>query len=156
MAQYAKHKDSGARSGRHQETLIMVRETAQEPQVLRMERTEEEKRRRHAEGDKGAKFSAAKEMKPRHDGITNTLTSSQKDNLVCENGGWRIRKLTPRECFRLMDVDDEDIDKIFAAKIPKTQCYKLAGNSLVVSCFYHLLRKLLIEKDNESKQLELF
>lgn len=69
---------------------------------------------------------------------------------------WRIRKLTPRECFRLMDVDDKDIDKIQAAGIPKTQQYKLAGNSIVVSCLYHLFRKMFVETGNESNQQELF
>lgn len=127
-----------------------------EPQVLRMERTEEEKLRRHEEGDRGAKFSAAKEMRPRRDGVANTLTSSTKDNLLREGTGWRIRKLTPRECFRLMDVDDADIDKIQAAGIPKTQQYKLAGNSIVVSVFYHILRKMLIEPADENPQLSLF
>ena len=39
---------------------------------------------------------------------------------------YRIRKLTPRECFRLMDVDDADINKIQAAGISNSQQYKLA------------------------------
>lgn len=67
-------------------TFIMEREIT-ESNVLRMERTEEERQRRHNEGDKGAKFSAAKELKPRRDGISNTLTSSAKDNLLLEKDG---------------------------------------------------------------------
>lgn len=54
----------------------------------------------------------------------------------------RIRKLTPRECFRLMDCDDEIIDKIQEAGISNTQQYKLAGNSIVVNVLYHLFRKM--------------
>ena len=69
---------------------------------------------------------------------------------------YRIRKLTPTECFRLMDVDDEDIEKMKQAGIAKTNLYKLAGNSIVVSCMFHLFRKLFIEKGNEKQQLELF
>ena len=46
---------------------------------------------------------------------------------------FRIRKLTPRECFRLMDVSDKDIDTIQAAGISDSQQYKLAGNSIVVN-----------------------
>ena len=45
---------------------------------------------------------------------------------------FRIRKLTARECFRLMGVPDADIDKIQAAGISESQQYKLAGNSIVV------------------------
>lgn len=69
---------------------------------------------------------------------------------------FRIRKLTPRECFRLMDVDDADIDRIQAAGISKTNQYKLAGNSIVVSCLYHIFRKMFVEKGNEAQQLSLF
>ena len=69
---------------------------------------------------------------------------------------YRIRKLTPRECFRLMDVDDADIDKIQAAGISNSQQYKLAGNSIVVNVLYHLFRKMFVETENESQQLTLF
>lgn len=44
----------------------------------------------------------------------------------------RIRKLTPRECWRLMGFSDEDFDKAKAAGISDTQLYKQAGNSIVV------------------------
>lgn len=103
-------------------------------------------------------------------GTSNVITSCLKDNYVMEqnlkmdkgclvdNEGkrYRIRKLTPRECFRLMDVKDEDIDKIQQAGIAKTNQYKLAGNSIVVSPMYHIFRKLFVEKENENQQLELF
>ena len=76
-----------------------------------------------------------------------------------EGKKFRIRKLTPRECFRLMGVDDADIDKIQAAGISNSSQYKLAGNSIVVDNLYHLFRKLFVEKgpDEEwGKQLSLF
>ena len=72
------------------------------------------------------------------------------------NSGFRIRKLTPTECFRLMDVSDKDIDKLLNSGISNSQLYKLAGNSIVVSCLYHIFRKLFIETENDSRQLELF
>ncbi|MBR6250093.1 MAG: DNA cytosine methyltransferase [Bacteroidales bacterium] len=52
--------------------------------------------------------------------------------------GCRVRKLTERECFRLMGVADKDIDTIQATGISKTQQYKLAGNSIVVDVLYHI------------------
>ena len=45
---------------------------------------------------------------------------------------YRIRKLTSRECFRLMCVSDADIDKIKASGVSESQQYKMAGNSIVV------------------------
>lgn len=74
---------------------------------------------------------------------------------------FRIRKLTPRECFRLMDVDDSDIDKIQESGLSNSAQYKLAGNSIVRSCLYHIFRKMFIEtepdmKKGEAEQLSLF
>lgn len=78
----------------------------------------------------------------------------------------RVRKMTPREAFRLMDVDDSDIDKIMNAtetvtlkngtvktkkSISKTACYKLAGNSIVVSVLYHIFRTMFIPNQLENK-----
>jgi site-specific DNA-cytosine methylase len=62
---------------------------------------------------------------------------------------FRIRKLTPRECFRLMGVDDKDVDKIQAAGVSNSAQYKLAGNSIVVDPLFHLFRKMFIETDEE-------
>lgn len=67
-----------------------------------------------------------------------------------------IRKLTERECFRLMDVSESDIDKIQAAGISRTQQYKMAGNSIVVAVLYHIFRKMFVETQCETRQLKLF
>ena len=90
---------------------------------------------------------------------------------------YRIRKLTPRECGRLMGVDDEDIDKMINAKVilrptkgkaverpmPKTQLYKMFGNSIVVDCLYYVFRNMFIPEyqtpkasSGEGMQLKLF
>lgn len=53
----------------------------------------------------------------------------------------RIRKLTPRECFRLMDVLDSDID-IILNTVSNSQAYKLAGNSIVVNVLVEIFKKL--------------
>lgn len=139
-----------------------------EPNVLRAERTEECKKLRKQNGDKGMKFNDGnKQYSPRTDGISNTLSTITKDNMLAvpelrmedgclvdkEGRRYRIRKLTPTECFRLMDVDDSDIEKMKQAGIAKTNLYKLAGNSIVISCMYHLFRKLFIEKDCETQTL---
>lgn len=67
---------------------------------------------------------------------------------------YRIRKLTPRECFRLMDMPEENIDKIQAAGISESQQYKLAGNSIVVSCMFYIFENLFI--NNEKPEGLLF
>lgn len=88
----------------------------------------------------------------------------------------RVRKMTPREALRLMDVTDSDIDKMMKATetvtlksgkvkekkaISKTALYKLAGNSIVVSCLYHIFRTMFIPDQPENnnshpKQLTIF
>ena len=74
---------------------------------------------------------------------------------------FKIRKLTPRECFRLMGVDDKDIDTIQASGISNSAQYKLAGNSIVVDTLFHIFRKMFIETGpdvakGEAQQLSLF
>ena len=61
-----------------------------------------------------------------------------------ENCEYRIRKLTPRSCGRLMDVKDEDIDKILAVN-SNTQAYKEFGNSIVVSVLCGIFSQLNIK-----------
>lgn len=76
--------------------------------------------------------------------------------MVADEQMFWIRKLTERECFRLMGVSEDDIDKIQSASVSKTQQYKMAGNSIVVDVLYHIFRKLFVDKENENKQLTLF
>ena len=68
--------------------------------------------------------------------ISNCLTTVQKDNLVVNN--YSIRKLTPQECFRLMDFPD-DFD--FSC-VSDSQAYKQAGNSIVVNVLSEIIKKL--------------
>ena len=77
-------------------------------------------------------------------GTSNTITTVQKDNYVVEPT-FRIRKLTPRECFRLMGMRDDDIDKIQAAGISNTQQYKMAGNSIVINVLEAIFKNLFME-----------
>ena len=73
------------------------------------------------------------------------------------NTDFRIRKLTERECFRLMGVRDADIDKIKASGISKTQMYKMAGNSIVCDVLMAIFDKLLIHTEpNRETQLRIF
>ena len=119
--------------------------------------------------------------------ISNSITSVQKDNYIFETqnncnmeeekkvnpprpegkgwcwdenkGKWyRIRKLTPRECFRVMDVSDADFDKLLVMEttgkdnkmkrvISDSQLYKMAGNSIVVSCLDLIFENLFFPKE---------
>ena len=92
--------------------------------------------------------STVQRLEPKFDGRTNTLTSVQKDNYVCEVGkhndiinNIKIRKLTPKECFRLMGFDDSDYEA--ASKVvSNSQMYKQTGNSIVVDVLYYILVEL--------------
>ena len=59
---------------------------------------------------------------------------------------YRIRKLTPLECFRLMGVSDEDAFKMMEIN-SNTQCYKQAGNSIVVDVMVEMFKKLNIHNN---------
>lgn len=58
---------------------------------------------------------------------------------------FRIRKLTPRECWRLMGIDDECFDKAQQVN-SNSQLYKQAGNGIVVDVLYYIFKELF--KDN--------
>ena len=64
----------------------------------------------------------------------------------------RIRKLTPKECWRLMDFTDEEYEAAEKAGVSKTQLYKQAGNSIVVSCLAHIFRELLKDTEYEPEE----
>lgn len=121
--------------------------------------------------------------------ISNSITSVLKDNYIFETqnncymeeekkvkpprpegkgwcwdenkGKWfRIRKLTPRECFRVMDVSDADFDKLLVMEttgkdnkmkrvISDSQLYKMAGNSIVVSCLDLIFENLFFPTKRE-------
>ena len=75
-------------------------------------------------------------------GISPTLTASGESGAKKIFYDYRIRKLSPRECFKLMGLNDNDIDKIQAANISDTQQYKMAGNSIVVDVLEAIFRNL--------------
>ena len=88
------------------------------------------------------------------DGISRCLVVGSHGNsafftntAVTTPSGIRIRRLTERELYRLMDVDEADIDTLLAAPIPRTQHAKLAGNSIVVACLYYIFRNLFVDTE---------
>lgn len=144
-------------------------------------------------------------LEPNSQGLCNTLTSVQKDNLVmeerffkqaletlesgeCEVGDtidafngkvnktgisptittrpegfktailpvvyqYRIRKLTPKECWRLMDFTDEDFKKAEEVN-SNTQLYKQAGNSIVKNVLVAIIGQMIPGKEEVYKKLE--
>lgn len=95
-------------------------------------------------------------LEPNSQGICNTLTSVQKDNMVLETGvckidsQYRIRKLTPMECWRLMDFSDEDFHKAESVN-SNTQLYKQAGNSIVRNVLVAIFGQMIPGKENVYK-----
>lgn len=177
--------------------------------ILRNTRTEYGKRIRkayesHAISEKRGNMNT---MEPRTDGISNTLTTVQKDNMLLEAGGYcdmqhndsviwgglqehqhprndgispaltaamgmgggqtpiftersddmseneepqmeyRIRKLTPRECWRLMSFTDEDFNRAESVN-SNTQLYKQAGNSIVKNVLVAIFGQMIPGKEN--------
>ena len=80
-----------------------------------------------------------------------TLTTEGSE--ICKvESEYRIRKLTPKECWRLMDFKDEDFEK--ASKVnSNTQLYKQAGNSIVVNVLVAILGQLFEGKEDYYKKI---
>lgn len=79
------------------------------------------------------------------EGMAHTLTCGDGNAVITENV--RIRKLTPRECLRLMGWKDEQIDKIQNAKISGTQQYRQAGNGIVVQVLEAIFKALFLAEE---------
>ena len=77
--------------------------------------------------------------------VSPTIMTAQGGNrqpLVVDNVKWRIRKLTPKECWRLMGFSDEDCNRS-SDYVSDSSLYKQAGNSIVTSCLVAIFYSLL-------------
>lgn len=116
---------------------------------------------RHAEryGGRGHNFG----WKPTNgnvvaNAVTTHAGSRPADNYIkvpISEDSYRIRKLTPKECFRLMGVDNADSDKIIAV-LSNTRCYQVAGNSIVVDVLAGIFSQLFVGNSNTQQQIELY
>ena len=80
-------------------------------------------------------------------GVSKTLMGTDTMGTMQD---FRIRKLTPKECWRLMGFDDEDFEKAKASGVSNSQLYKQAGNSIVVNVLEGILRNLLMNTEDGS------
>ena len=81
--------------------------------------------------------------------VSPTLMAGEQDICRIENQ-YRIRKLTPLECWRLMDFSDDDFEK--AAKVnSNTQLYKQAGNSIVKNVLVAIIGQMITGKESAYK-----
>ena len=86
------------------------------------------------------------------EGKANTLSTSPQQAVITEDSNMeniRIRKLTPRECWRLMGFDDEDFNKARAVN-SDTQLYKQAGNSIVVNVLEAIMGNMNLIEDRSA------
>lgn len=90
--------------------------------------------------------------------VTTNAGNRPSDNYIkvpVSEDSYRIRKLTPKECFRLMGVADTDSDKMMAV-LSKSRCYQVAGNSIVVDVLAAIFDQLFNGNKNINQQTELF
>lgn len=85
-------------------------------------------------------------------GITNTITTSGELGVLLSEKLIKIRKLTPRECWRLQGFTDEQFDKAKASGLSDTQLYKQAGNAVTVNVVYEIGKAIMRGSyDSQSK-----
>ena len=88
---------------------------------------------------------------PRTDGISPCINAAAGmgggQTPIIVQPSYRIRKLTPRECWRLMGISDEDYDKA-AAVVSATQLYKQAGNALIPAIAEAILRPIFDRRND--------
>lgn len=72
----------------------------------------------------------------------NTCGGGQREVKIAEQNNYRIRKLTPREVWRLMCFEDTDIDNA-SEVVSNSQLYKQAGNSICVCVLEAIFGQML-------------
>lgn len=91
------------------------------------------------------------------EGICSTLDTMQgghREPKILEK--YRVRKLTPLECWRLMAFTDEDFYKAKNIGISNSQLYKQAGNSIVVKVLEGIFKELFLsEKETNKRDFEI-
>jgi DNA (cytosine-5)-methyltransferase 1 len=124
--------------------------------ALTERRTEEAKKiRREKRKETGKDWSPrrGKELVPREDGLGNCLTTGQtKEHLILEDD-FRIRKLTPLECERLMGLDDgwtkQGYENGKLVSLSNTRRYTLCGNGVVPQVVEEIMRRLMSNDEQE-------
>lgn len=79
-------------------------------------------------------------------GTLRTIDSCGDKRVLEVTDNLRARKLTPKECFRFMGMNDYDIDKILNAGLSNPQMYKLAGNAIVVNVLEAIFKELFVKE----------
>ena len=75
--------------------------------------------------------------------VTPTITAEGSENINYIETEYRIRKLTPKECWRLMGYTDEDFEKAHNAGVSNSQLYKQAGNAIVKQVLMAIFSQIL-------------
>ena len=79
-------------------------------------------------------------IETRNDNLSNCITTDYNDSLIKSK---RIRRLTPKECFRLQGFPDSFVDKCREIGISDTQLYKQAGNSMTADVMAYLIKEII-------------
>ena len=89
-----------------------------------------------------------------YDPILDELEDEEYEDLLSlenrvdpEENGYRIRKLTPRECWRLMGFTDHDFDCAKSSGVSNSQLYKQAGNSIVVNVLMAIFKSVFLQEN---------
>ena len=94
--------------------------------------------------------------------LSPTLTTNKGEGIkILQNEDYKIRKLTPLECWRLMGFSDNDYYAAKSAGMSNAQLYKQAGNSIVVTILESIFRQLFLKKHSKkqgiiAEQISLF
>lgn len=87
------------------------------------------------------------------DDLALTIPTKDQTKVALSGGGskLRIRKLTPKECIRLMGFTDEDYEAMRSIGMTDSAIYHMAGDSIVVTVLISIFSQLMFEDDRHKK-----
>ena len=119
---------------------------AEEKEVTYIERKYQEKKKKNGyipEMFNPYNASEVKDIAPTQ--TSNCGGSASSATVYKKNSEFKIRKLTPKECWRLMGFSDQDFNKAQTTGLSNTQLYKQAGNSIVVPVLEEIFKNLFLK-----------
>jgi DNA-cytosine methyltransferase len=95
--------------------------------------------------DTSARCTKSKMYKSHNHKKANCLTAARSFFETILDTDYRVRKLTPRECFRLQTVPEHHIDTLLNSGISNTQLYKMCGNGWTMEVIAHIFKSIIFK-----------
>ena len=106
---------------------------------------------RYDEGLRGRTENDISSTITKNSGYSGMPMVAERESSEMKKEKMRIRKLTPKECLKLMGFTPDDYESIVAAGLSDSAIYKCAGDSIVTTCILNLIGTMVVDDETLKK-----